>query len=125
MRGSLTTIWADNRVDRRLQWIALIASVPDQSESARGPQHAVDLVQRHRTGEPVKRLRRRDHVDGCIGAGDRFGGSLENLHIRGRTSELEPHGRHRFDRYDSGPGGAHHPAEFPGARPWIDGRRDW
>jgi len=84
--------------DAPLDLVVEAADVVDEREHAAGPQHAVDLGQRARPVEPVKRLRDRDGVRARSGQRDRLGRAVEHLDPARRDHRA--HLRDRLDRDD-------------------------
>ena len=63
MLGRGCPVRRDHALDRGLQRLVVIAPVPDQAEPPLRAQHARELAQRRRVGEPVERLAGDDAVD--------------------------------------------------------------
>ena len=97
MVGARVRYGIDQPSDRGLQRLVEVAAVPDQPEVPVRAQHARELAERRRVGEPVKRLAGHDRVDLAVAQWQGFG--LARADVGGRRGALERRA-HPGDRLD-------------------------
>ena len=95
--GARVRYGLDQPSDRGLQRLVEVAAVPDQPEVPVRAQHARELAERRRVGEPVERLAGHDRVD--LGVAQWQGFGLARADVGGRRGALE-RGAHPGDRLD-------------------------